>query len=366
MQWNWQKDLWPNFHWDDQALQDLETQYIHQSGILLGSTRYLNPKEEKQLQVEMITGEAMKTSEIEGEYLNRNSVQASIMQIFGFKTDKRQVEPAEQGIAEMLTDLYMNFSKPLSNTILFDWHSRLTNGRRDLKDLGRYRTSTIPMRVISGRTENPIIHFEAPPSNMLEQEMKTFLNWFKKTDPNGEEPLPALTRAGIAHLYFECIHPFEDGNGRIGRAIAEKALSQSLGKPSLIALSQTIERNRKEYYKALAENNKDLEITAWLTYFAQTILEAQKYSLDLIDFLIAKTKFFDRFRGNLNPRQEKVLSRMFKEGLDGFKGGLSAENYISIAGSSRATTTRDLQDLVKKGALRKTGELKSTRYYLEI
>jgi Fic family protein len=196
--------------------------------------------------------------------------------------------------------------------------------------------------------------------------MKQFITWFNDTVPSGKSPLPALTRAGIGHLYFESIHPFEDGNGRIGRGLAEKSLSQNLGQPSLIALAYTIERKRKDYYAALERNNKDNEITDWLTYFAETVLEAQTNTLKRVDFYVAKAKFYERLRGQLNERQEKVIARMFREGIDGFKGGLSAENYIKITQASRATATRDLQELVAKGALTKTGELRHTRYYLNL
>jgi Fic family protein len=154
-----------------------------------------------------------------------------------------------------------------------------------------------------------------------------------------------LTRAGIAHLYFVSMHPFEDGNGRVARALTEKALSQAIGQPSLIALSHVIQRKRAAYYDALEAANKKNEITAWLTYFAETVLDAQAYSLALIDFLITKTKFCDRFRDRLNERQARTIARMFREGLDGFTGGLSAANYITITGTSRATATRDLHEL---------------------
>src|SRR5258705_7667293 len=157
-----------------------------------------------------------------------------------------------------------------------------------------------------------------------------------------------MTRAGIAHLYFVCIHPFEDGNGRIGRALAEKSLAQNLGQPSLIALAYTIERKRKDYYAELERNNKDTEISSWLKYFANTVLEAQSNTLKRVDFYVAKAKFYERLRGKLNERQEKAVARMFREGIDGFKGGLSAEKYIGITRASRATATRDLQDLVEK------------------
>ena len=173
-----------------------------------------------------------------------------------------------------------------------------------------------------------------------------------------------MTRAGIAHFYFVCIHPFEDGNGRIGRALAEKSLAQNLSQPSLIALAYTIERGRRAYYAALERNNEETELTDWLSYFAETVLEAQRNTIRRVDFYVAKARFYERLRGQLNERQEKVIARMFREGIDGFEGGLSAENYIGIAKTSRATATRDLQDLVAKGALTRTGELRHTRYHL--
>jgi Fic family protein len=148
--------------------------------------------------------------------------------------------------------------------------------------------------------------------------------------------------------------------------LAEQASSQAIGQPSLIALSHAIERKRSAYYDALEAANKSNEITDWLTYFAETVIDAQAYSLALIDFLLAKTKFYDRFRGRMNDRQARVIARMFREGLGGFNGGLSAANYISITDASRATATRDLQELVGLGALSQTGTLKSTRYHLMI
>jgi len=179
-----------------------------------------------------------------------------------------------------------------------------------------------------------------------------------------ESTMRPLICTAIAHVEFEALHPFEDGNGRIGRAIAEKALSQAIGQPSLIALSQTIQRRRSAYYDALEAANKSNEISDWLAYWAETVLEAQTHSLALIDFLLEKTRFHDRYRGKLNARQEKVVARMFREGLDGFKGGLSAANYITFSDTSRATATRDLQELVALGAMGQTGTLKATRYHL--
>lgn len=366
MLWNWQQKNWPNFQWNNHALEELEARFLRQSGVFIGATRHLNETDKTVLTVDMMTGEAIKTSEIEGEYLNRDSVQSSIRRNFGLQTDHRRVQAAERGIADMLVDIYRNYDKPLTHRTLFSWHKMLTSGRHDLLDIGRYRTQGDPMQVVSGSLHKPKIHFEAPPAINIKKEMAQFIAWFSSTSPNGNEPLPALTRTGIAHLYFVSIHPFEDGNGRIGRAIAEKSLSESLEQPAMIALAQTIQRNRKSYYRALEQNNKDTEITAWLIYFAKTVLSAQEYTQEMVYFLIEKTRLYDRLRGQINERQEKVLIRMFREGLEGFKGGLSAENYISITGTSRATATRDLQGLVEMGALIKSGELKGTRYHLNI
>lgn len=364
MMWNWEQDDWPNFSYDSSALKGFEEQFLHRSGLLFGAYKHINDEEKDTLKVDLISTEALKTSEIEGEFLNRDSIQSSIRRNLGLETDNRKIPPAEQGIAEMMVDLYRNYAKPLSHQTLFAWHKMLTSGRRDLKDIGRYRTHADPMQVVSGPIGKEKVHYEAPPSTVMKAEMKRFIDWFKKTRPKGEESLPALTRAGIAHLWFVSIHPFEDGNGRIGRALAEKALSEYLGHPALIVTSQTIQNNKKAYYAMLEQSNKDNEITEWLKYFSQTVLDAQNETQTQIDFLIAKARFFDKFK--LNERQKKSVLRMFKEGPKGFKGGLSAENYITITGTSRATATRDLQDLVKKDALIKIGEFKSTRYYLKI
>ncbi|MGB9151854.1 MAG: Fic family protein, partial [Alphaproteobacteria bacterium] len=316
------------------------------------------------LTIDLMSNEAFKTSEIEGEILNRESLRSSIRRHFGLDPGKQKIQPAERGIADMMIDLYRNYAAPLSHETLFAWHRMITAGRTDLEDIGEYRTHEDPMQVVSGAIYKPKVHFEAPPSETMKREMTRFIAWFNKTAPNGSAPLPALTRASIAHLYFVCIHPFEDGNGRIGRGIAEKALSQSLGQPSLIALSHIIEKHKKNYYDMLEASNKDNEIDDWLAYFSATILDAQDYTQQMVEFLIEKTKLYDKVRGELNERQEKVLERMFREGVEGFKGGLSAENYISITGAARATTTRDLHDLVEKGVLIRTGERKSTRYWL--
>ncbi len=266
----------------------------------------------------------------------------------------------------MVVDLYRTFNKPLSHGQLFAWHKMLVKGRRDLNNPGAYRTHEAPMQVVSGPVHRPKVHFEAPSSKALHREMTQFIKWFNDTAPDGKNPLPALARGGIAHLYFVCTHPFEDGNGRIGRAVAEKVLSQCLGQPTLIALSYAIQDRKKAYYESLENNNRNNEITDWLVYFSNTTLEAQGYTQKLVDFLIEKSRLYEKLRGRMNERQEKVIARMYREGPEGFKGGLSAEKYLSIGKTSRATATRDLQDLVEKGALLRTGERKYTRYWLNI
>jgi len=250
--------------------------------------------------------------------------------------------------------------------MLFRWHRMVASGRRDLGDIGIYRTSKEPMQVVSGRIGAQKVHFEAPPSKQVPSEMKRFISWFNQTVSQSAESLPAITRAGIAHLYFESIHPFEDGNSRIGRAIAEKAMAQSFGQPQFVALATTILAHQKSYYEALEKANRGTDVTAWLTWFADIALEAQRRTITQVEFLIAKTKILDRLRGRINDRQQKALLRMFREGPDGFEGGLSASNYSTITGASPATTTRDLTDLTEKGALVRTGERKHARYALDL
>ncbi len=366
MPWNWQQPDWPEFTYDRAALEPLERQFLLQSGEFIGAYKHVGADDSETLKIELISDEAVKTSAIEGEILNRDSVQSSLRHQFGLGVERPGVRPAERGISKMMVDLYHSFAAPLADKTMFDWHSMLLGGGSSIGVIGGYRTHAEPMQVVSGPDYERTVHFEAPPSARMGDEMKCFIAWFNDTAPRGTTPLPALTRAGIVHLYFVCIHPFEDGNGRIGRALAEKSLAQNLGQPSLIALAYTIERKREDYYAALERNNKENQITDWLMYFANTVLAAQNNTIKRVDFYIAKAKLYERLRGRLNERQEKVIARMFREGIEGFRGGLSAENYIGISKASRATATRDLQDLVEKGALTRTGELRYTRYHLNL
>ncbi len=366
MKWNWQQAEWPHFSFDPAKLDALEREFLKASGLLQGTYRHLNGDERSELTVSLISEEAYKTSEIEGEILNRDSVQSSIRRELGLQTDARKIPPSEAGIAKMVVDVHKRWKEPLTDKTLFEWNAMLMSGRPDLSDVGCYRTHTDPMQVISGEPGNLQVHFEAPASKNIPGEMKHFLAWFNESEEKNPGCLPPLVRAGLAHLYFVSIHPFEDGNGRIGRAVSEVALAQSLGRPSLIALAATIEKKRKQYYEALERNNKELDVTNWLVWFGETVVEAQAVSIAMVEFLIAKARLYDRLAGRLNDRQQKVLARIFREGAAGFKGGLSAGNYIRITGATASTATRDLQDLVAKGALTRTGRRRHMRYYLAL
>lgn len=265
-----------------------------------------------------------------------------------------------------MADLYRRYADPLSDQQLFDWHRMLMNGRRDLTDIGAYRTHSDAMQIVSGGLHAPKVHFEAPPSERVPAEMAQFIAWFNASAPNAPAPLPAITRAAIAHLWFETIHPFEDGNGRLGRAVAEKALAQSLAAPMLTAIATTINRHRKAYYTELQRASQSNQIDSWLDWFSNIVLEAQTRTIESIRFLIEKTRLLDRLNGKTNPRQEKALMPMLAEGTDGFVGGLSAQNYRTITGAASATATRDLAELVELGALTRAGERRYARYHLNI
>ena len=362
--WNWQSKAWPNFQWDSEKLLRAENLFVECAGVVAGASKHMLSADQQLLSVELMSTEALDTSEIEGEYLNRDSVQSSICRELGLKTDRRAATPAEAGIAEMMVNLYKTLSEPLTESTLFEWHQMLMNGRRDLNEIGAYRTHAEVMQIVSGPDYDRKVHYEAPPSAQVPEEMAVYLAWFKETSPGGSSPLPVLTRAAIAHLWFESIHPFEDGNGRIGRAVAEKALAQGFSSPIMTVLAKILLKRCKEYYASLNIASKTLEITDWILWFAAAAIEAQRNTLSYIDFIINKTKLIDRVRHQLNVRQEKALLKMFREGPTGFQGGMSAANYMRLTGATTASTTRDLRDLVEKGAFTRIGERKSTRYFL--
>ena len=365
MPWTWQLPDWPNFRWDGTRLTPFEKRFLHESGRRVGAFVHLGEDERTELRIEWLTGEAVESSAIEGEILDRDSVRSSIRRHFGLTADRRTVSSAESGVAEMMVELYRGFDRPLSEETLWGWHRVLMRDRPELTVIGGYRRHPDAMQVVSGPPGRRRVHYEAPPSDQMPAEMNRFVDWYRRTGEPAAA-LPALTRAGLAHLYFVHIHPFEDGNGRIARALAEKALAESFGEPSVIALSRMIGQRRRAYYDRLSHAGRSLEITEWLAWFAETTLDAQTWSERRLIRSIQQGQLLDRLREALNPRQEKVLLRLFQAEPDGFQGGLSAGNYQRLTGAPASSATRDLADLVKKGALRRTGVRRHTRYWLEL
>lgn len=366
MAWNWELPGWPKFEWNPENLRTREKAFMENAAIAVGTMRHLGKDDREAVVIELLSSDALSTSAIEGEVLDRDSVQSSLRRQLGMSAAAFRSRPAEAGIAEMMADLYRHPLAPITEERLFEWHRMVMNGRRDIADIGSYRRHDEPMQIVSGAFGHQRVHFEAPPSDRLRVEMGKLIEWLERTAPEGPAPLAALTRAGIAHLWFESIHPFEDGNGRIGRAIADSALARAISTPTFSALSKSLLRHRKDYYAILEAVSTTLVLDDWLSWFADRALEAQESADELVRFLIEKTRFMDRLRGALNERQEKVLLRMLAEGPEGFTGGLSAGNYATITGAPPSTITRDLSDLVEKGALLRTGERKATRYRLNL
>lgn len=314
-------------------------------------------------EIDLMVLEAHKTSEIEGEHIDPEEIRSSIRHELGISPTISLVKDERAvGISRLMLQVRDTFAAPLTQEELFKWHEMVMMGREDKGQLVRdWRRDQELMQVISGPIGHEKVYFEAPPSKRVPQEMKYFIQWF-----NESQSLPGPLRAALAHIYFESIHPFSDGNGRIGRAISEKALSQDLSRPLLFSLSAEIMRHRKVYYEELSRASYyDLNITRWLTYFVKTIYEAQELARKQILFVVEKSRFWSLYKDSLNLRQEKVIQRMFKAGVDGFKGGMSAQKYAVIARYSKATATRDLRDLVEKRVLLQLpGGGRSTRYTL--
>ena len=265
-----------------------------------------------------------------------------------------------------MVDVRDSFSELLTKETLFKWHVMLMADAENL-EIGKWRTNKEPMQVISGPYGKEKVQFEAPTSSKIPIEMDRFIKWFNDTAPGGKKEIKkAPLRSAISHLYFESIHPFEDGNGRIGRALAEKALSQTLGRPVLLSLSRTIEADKKTYYKALENGQRNNDITPWIKYFVETTLLAQEQVHQLIKFILKKAMFFDKFKNQINERQLKAIHRMLDAGLEGFEGGMNAGKYVSITKTSKATATRDLQHLVEIKAFQIKGGGRSTSYILNL
>lgn len=366
--YNWQQPDWSNFRYDLSSLHEILLTISEKMGVINGKMSPLTTHLKTEAIVNLMVEEAVKTSAIEGEYISRPDIRSSIQNQMGFN-QKNRIHVSDKkasGIAKLMVDVRDTFKQPLTQSKLFDWHLMLFAGSlsQNLK-IGRWRTHVEPMQIVSGHHNRWMVHYEAPPSRDVPKEMKNFMTWFNHTSPGKPQAIKfPPVRAAIAHLYFESIHPFEDGNGRIGRAIAEKALSQGFGYPVILSLSQAIEAQKKTYYTALHAASKSNEVTPWIHYFVNIVLNAQIYVETQIDFIIKKAKFFDTFKDSLNDRQMKAVKRMLKSGVEGFEGGMNAKKYMNITGISKATATRDLQELATMAILKPAGKGRSVRYEL--
>jgi len=367
MAWNWQLKDWPNFVWNSQRFLRAETAFLLSAGRLQGVAQRLGLIKYDEMLAQVMSEEAVSTSRIEGEAVLPDAVLKSIRLRLGLEQGDDDSGPAERGVSEMAVAVRKDFAAPLTDATLWHWHESLLGAKQEtlerrfrIEDIGRYRTHPEPMQVVSNRADKPRVYFEAPPSVRVPSEMAHFLAWY-----NGESASePAVTRAALAHLYFVSIHPFEDGNGRIGRAVAEKALLQALGQDTLLCLSPAIFARRSDYYRALQETQTSNDVDDWIAWFAGIVIEALHRTEAQVVFTLDKAEMLERLKGQLNRRQEKALLRMFAEGPKGFDGGMSADNYNSITHAPHSTVTRDLNDLVDKGAMWRTGERRHTRYYL--
>ncbi|MCX6315984.1 MAG: Fic family protein [Bacteroidetes bacterium] len=367
--YNWQQKDWLQFRFTLEVVEQELLTFMEKVGRVSGILEGLPEETKQDVIVDIILAEAIKTSQIEGEYPNRKDVLSSIRKNLGLLYDTENIrDKSAVGLGELMIDVRKTFNEQLTEEKLFAWHKMLL-GENKRVAIGQWRFHEEPMRVISGSLGKEKVHYEAPPSSKVPDEMKKFIQWFNDTAPGGKlEIKKAPVRSAIAHLYFETIHPFEDGNGRIGRAIAEIALSQTIGRPVLLSLSRTIEANKKLYYDSLEKAQQSNEITSWMEYFIKTTLDAQTEAEEQIEFTLKKTKFFDRFKDKLNDRQLTVIRRMLEEGTKGFAGGMNARKYIGITKTSKATATRDMQQLVESGAFILSGNAggRSTSYQVNL
>lgn len=360
MKWVWQQADWPAFHYDPQLLADRELAFIMRSERLLGGVEALPAGHHNDVIIDLMLSEAIKTSAIEGEHLDRQSVRSSLLALITSDTLPPNTDQKAVGAASLLVDVRKNWQSPLTHELLGRWQSMAVPEQRYSTLLrGSYRNDPSAMQIVSGPYGRERIHYEAPSSVQVPVEMDRFLAWYNQPRrPSDDESLAfqsvlgGIAKAGIAHLWFEIIHPFDDGNGRVGRAIADHALSQFLGYPTTACLSTAIESNKKAYYLQLEKSSRGaLDVNEWLGYFADQVIMAQKIAKEEVDFVLAKTRFYESFGSLMNDRQARLVARVFAEGRAGFSGGITTKKYETITKSSNRTASRDLSDLVQKGII---------------
>jgi Fic family protein len=360
----WQQPEWPTLTWDNQSLSTLLARVSRKQGRLLGKMEALGFELRDEAHLRTLTEDVIKTSEIEGEELEPDQVRSSIarrlgMDVAGLIPSDRTVD----GVVEMMLDATSNFGDPLTEERLYGWHAALfPTGRRGMQRIkvGEWRDdSEGPMQVVSGPMGRERVHYEAPPAARVPNEITGFLRWFEK--PGDTDP---LLISGLAHLWFVTIHPFDDGNGRIARAIADMALARSEDSPKrFYSLSAQIRLERKDYYSTLEWTQKgEVDVTRWQTWFLECFERALDGASETLSAVMTKARFWERFaEAALNDRQIKVLNSV----LDGFEGKLTSSKWAKLAKCSQDTAGRDIADLIEKGALTKdAGGGRSTSYSL--
>lgn len=364
--WIWQQPDWPNFYWQTDTLALLLRSCTHAQGRLLGMTRAVDTDEEAQNNLDAFLQNIITSSAIEGERLNAESVRSSLARRLGL-ADSGKPSSRSEGLASLMLDATAAHAQPLTAQRLITWHSWLFP-QDDFPLPSHIRTGQWrgeePMQVVSGRVDRPRVHFEAPPRAGLEHQLDAFLEWFSMS--RNDASLDPFLRAGITHFWFVTLHPFDDGNGRITRALTDLALAQ--GEPQAIrfyAMSASILNDRTGYYRILEASQKGtLDITAWLEWFLTTLLESLEQALARIDRVLVKARFWQTHRHQqLSAEQTKVLNRLLDGGERGFALGISAAQYQAVAKVSKATATRHLADLLEKNCIvRLPGGGRSTRY----
>jgi Fic family protein len=363
-QWIWQQPDWPAFRWDDKALLTPLSAARLKQGKLLGLKGLLDTGLSQEARAQILVEECLNTSAIEGERFDIDAIRSSVARHLGLPAGGLPAPPrAVDGLIEVLLDATAGFDKPLSLERLCGWQAALfPTGYSGLYPIrtGELRGKE-PMRVVSGTTGREKVHFEAPPRKGLDRELRKFLAWFAK--PPAE--LDGLLRAGLAHLWFVTLLPFEDGNGRLARAITDMALCQDEHQPvRMFSLSAQFMRRREGYYDVLETTQRNrLDVTDWLAWFLAEVATACDQSETIVERVVAKARFWLRHQGTeINPRQRKTLNRLLDAGAGGFAGGMNTRKYASLNKASRATAYRELADLVAKGCLVQIGDGRSTAY----
>ncbi len=339
--WIWQHTDWPHFTWDEAVLSPILGQARLAQGQLLGVAKSLAHVTQIEISSQALSDETMTTSAIEGEHLDRDSVRSSIGHRLGLSNAGVSSKPNHyiEGLLDILLDATQDFKKPLTLDRLKAWQAALfPTGYSGLHkiNVGELR-GHVPMQIISGSSGKTKLHFEAPPRKDLTQELNYFLKWF---NGRSSQSLDGLIRAGIAHLWFEILHPFDDGNGRVGRTIVDMVLAQDEQLAMrFYSLSLQIMEECKSYYQILVKTCKaNLDITEWLHWFLTCYQKAIVATLDKIDGIVKKSQFWQVYaKTQLNKRQRKVLNRLLGEGIKGFEGGMTTRKYIALTKTSRAT-----------------------------